>query len=142
MAGSQYNISKDQSIDWINDTIKAILVMSNTTADTDIDSDTVSAVGTLDESDDGGYTRQALANTTKTVNDTDDRAEFDADDIVFDGMNGGATRDYVGVLVYKEITDDTDSPPLAYVPFGETKPGSATKLTVSWDGNGVWQNTT
>jgi len=141
MAGSQYNISKDQSIDWISDTIKAILVMSNTTADVDIDADTVSGVGTLDESDDTGYARVSLANTTKSVNDSADRAEFDADDIVYSGMNGDASRGYPGVLVYKEITDDTDSPPLAYVPFGETKSSGATKLTVSWDANGVWQNT-
>jgi len=139
MAGFQYNITKTQKVDWINDTLKAILVMSDTTADTEKDVDTVSGFTTLDESDDGGYARVSLANPTKNVNDTDHRGEFDADDPVFDGMNGDATRDYVGVVVYKEVTDDTDSPPHVWIPFSENKTASATKLTVGLDANGAWQ---
>jgi len=139
MAGFQYNITKTQKVDWINDTLKAILVMSDTTADTEKDIDTVSGFTTLDESDDTGYARVSLAGQSKIVNDTDDRAEFDANDIVFDGMNGDATRDYVGVQVFKLITDDTDSPPHLWIPFGANQPKSATKLTVGLDANGAWQ---
>jgi type III secretion system FlhB-like substrate exporter len=46
--------------------VRALLVMSNTTADTDQDAASLSAIGTLDEYDGSGYSRPDLGATTIT----------------------------------------------------------------------------
>ena len=143
MASAFYNIAKarlgDGTIDWDNDTINVALLMNNTSADTDIDADDVADIGTLDESDDtGSYSRISLSNATATANDTDDRGEYDADDISFTGLNGDATRDYQGILVYKVVTDDTDSIPIAFIDFPSDVSSSATQVDVSFDSAGLF----
>lgn len=143
MASAVYNIAKsgflDGSIDWDTDTIKAALVMTNTTADTEIDVDTVGAITTLDESDDSGsYARQTLTASVST-DDANDRGEADADNISFTSLTGDATRAYQGILILKEITNDTDNIPIAFVEFPSTIAGTATQVDVTFDAEGVLQ---
>lgn len=128
-------------IDLNGDDIRAILVMTNTTADTENDAIVyVDDLTTLDESDATGYARQALANEAVNKDDANDRAEFDADDISFAGLSGDATRDYQGVVLYKHVTNDTDSPIIAFVEFSnQPLSKQASQVDVPWDAEGILQ---
>jgi hypothetical protein len=98
---------------WTGD-IRALLVMSNTTADTDEDATFIADIGTLDEYDGASYARVALTGEAFAVDTTNDRFGFDADAFVFAALAVG-TRQCVGLLLYLHVTDDTDSKPLLYI---------------------------
>jgi len=121
------------TIDLNTSDIRARLVMTNTTCDTEIDAITnLSDYTTIDVADATGYADQALDTETVTANDTNDRADFDtATNIVFSGLSGDATRDYQGCLLYKYV-DGTDANdiPLLYIDFSSTIAKEATQVTV------------
>ena len=124
-------------IDLNADDIRAALVMTNTTADTETDA--IAFVGdftTLDECDDGTYARQALANEAVNKDDANDRAEFDADDVTFSNT-GDATRSIDGILIYKHVTNDADSIPICFVDISATLDGN--DLVVAWNPEGILQ---
>jgi hypothetical protein len=125
--------------------IKARLLMSDTTCDTENDGKTFlsGATGftTIDVSDATGYADVELANKAVNKDDDNNRAEFDADDVVFSGLSGDATRNYVGVLIYKFVTDDTASIPIAFIEFTAPIVKEATQVTVPWDAEGIIQLT-
>jgi len=145
MASVVYNEFKRANaageIDLNADDIRAILVMTNTTADTENDAKVyVGDLTTLDESDATGYARQALATEAVNKDDANDRAEFDADDVSFSGMSGDATRDYQGVVLYKHVTNDADSPLIAFIEFSnQPLSKSATTVSVPWNAEGILQ---
>lgn len=129
------------NVDWVNDDIRVALVMSNTTADTEDDKTLMNAFTTLDEMDGAGYARGALANEAWAKDVANNRSEFDADDLVFTSVSAG-TRQVVGALLYKHVTNDTDSIPLAYIngtgfPFD---PGGG-NITFQWNAEGIVQHT-
>lgn len=121
--------------------IRAALLMSNTTADTEKDGiDFVDDITTLDECDAAGYARVQLGSEASNVDNTNDRAEFDASDISFTGLGGDATRNYVGVLLVKHVTNDTDSIPIAFIEFDNAPISSAaTQVDVPWNAEGILQ---
>jgi hypothetical protein len=122
------------------DDIRAVLVMTNTTADTEDEETLMNGFTTLDESDATGYARQALANEVVNQDNPNNRAEFDADDVSFAGLGGDATRDYQGCLIYKHVTNDTDSIPLFFVEFSnQPLAKEATQVDVPWDAQGILQ---
>jgi hypothetical protein len=132
--------SMDGAIDYVNDDIRAILVMSDTTCDTEVDGiDFIDDYTTLDELDAGGYAREVLAGKAVAVDDGNDRAEFDANDESFAGLGGDATRTIVGVLIYKHVTNDTDSIPLFYSEFASPLPITATQIDIPWNIEGLLQ---
>jgi hypothetical protein len=121
------------TIDLNTSDIRARLVMTNTTCDTEIDAiDNLSDYTTIDVADATGYADVALTTETVTANDTDNRGDFDtASDIIFTGLSGDATRDYQGVLLYKYV-DGTDANdiPLGFIDFTADIPKEATQVTV------------
>ena len=120
--------------------IRVALLMTNTTADTDKDAmNFVDDIGTLDECDATGYARIALASEASNVDDTNDRAEFDATDVSFTGLSGDATRAIQGALIIKHVTDDTDSIPIAFIDFASDIPATATQIDVPWNAEGILQ---
>jgi hypothetical protein len=119
--------------------IRVALLMTNTTADTEADVDLMNAFGTLDECDSTGYARVALASEAVNIDDTNDRAEFDANDSSFTGLGGDATRAIQGALVYKHVTNDTDSIPIAFIDFTTDIPVTATQVDIPWDAEGIIQ---
>jgi len=130
----------DLDLDTIH--LRAFLVMSNTTADTERGANVVDDFTTLDEYDGAAYVRKTLAGVTLTRNDTDHRIELAADPIVWTALGIG-TRQCVGVVVYAFVTDDTDSIPLAFVngtgfPFD----GGGSTVTVTPNAAGIVQITT
>lgn len=97
--------------------IRVILVMTNTTGDTDQDAQYVGNITTLDEMDGANYARQALANQAVNEDAANNRAEFDADDPTFASLGAG-TRQVAGAIYYRHVTNDADSPLIAYVDSG------------------------
>lgn len=101
------------SIDLDTSTLKAILLMTSTTVDTE-DKQFVSGFTTLDEMDGSGYSRVTLSGGTVTGDLVNHRGEIVFSDIRFTGVGAG-TRQVQGVLIYKHVTNDADSIPIAYM---------------------------
>lgn len=121
------------TIDLNSDDIRARLVMTNTTCDTEIDAIAkVSNYTTIDTCDASGYADVQLDTETVTANDTDNRAEFKtATDIVFSGLGANASRNYQGILLYKYVAGgDANCYPLAFIEFTSAIPKEATQVTV------------
>lgn len=143
MASLVYNEFKRANaageIDLNADDIRIALVMTNTTVDTENDGiTTVSGFTTLDEMDGANYARAALANEAVNKDDGNDRAEFDADDVTF-SLLGNGTREVQGALVYKHVTNDADSIPIAFIEFATTQNPGGSDFTIQWDAEGILQ---
>ena len=121
--------------------IRVILVMSNTTADTERDVATISAFATLDEYDGANYVRKALALQTFDEDQPNDRSEFDASDIQWAALGVG-TRQAVGMIVFRFVTNDTDSVPICYIDTGGFPfDGNGGNIDVAWNAQGILQVT-
>lgn len=130
----------ENTIDLVTDDIRARLVMTNTTCDTQVDAiTTLSSYTTIDPADAAGYADVALTESA-SADDTNDRAEWDAADISFAGLGGDASRAYQGVLLYKYV-DGTNANdiPVCYVDFTATIPATATQVDVTWNAEGILQ---
>src|SRR5688500_9451363 len=101
-------------LDFAAQDIRIMLVMTNTTADTDQDVQFVGSITTLDEMDGANYARQALASEAVNEDAANNRAEFDATDAVFTNLGAG-TRAVLGMVLYRHVTNDADSPLIAYI---------------------------
>ena len=121
MATTLYNNFKELllngGIDLDTDTIRA-LIIDDTTAytpniDTHVYVDDVTAVAS--EMSGTGYTRKTL-NVTVSQDNANDQAVADADDLSYTGLNAGTIQ---GVLVYKEVTTDADSPVIGWYESGD-----------------------
>ena len=122
--------------------IRCALLMTNTTADSDKDAiNFVANITTLDECDAAGYARVAIGTEASNVDDANDRAEFDGADVSFTGLGGDATRDIQGALIFKFVTDDTDSVPIAFIDFTADIALAATQIDVPWSSSGILQAT-
>lgn len=127
-------------LDLDTDDIRARLVMTNTTCDTEVDAiNNLSNYTTIDPADATGYADLALTESV-AVDDANNRAEFDATDISFTGLGGNATRAYQGVLLYKYV-DGTNANdiPVCFVEFTSTIPATATQVNVNWNAEGILQ---
>lgn len=88
-----------------------------------------------------GYSRQILANENIVVDSTNDRSEFQADDVVFTGIDGAEIQ---FALVVKQVGGDWttlgDDPIIAYVTSTnfpmQTNGGN---VTITWDSEGIIQ---
>jgi len=94
--------------------VRALLVMTNTTADTEEDVATVSAFTALDEMDGAGYSRATLTGEAVAVDNANNRGEFTAADFRFLNVSAG-TRNVAAVVLFLFTTNDTDAVPLAYI---------------------------
>jgi len=119
--------------------IRVMLVDSTTTADTEEDATTISGITTLGELSGTGYARVALANEAVAADNANDRGEFDADDAAWTGIDAGTAQ---AALVFRHVTNDTDSVPIAYIDTGGfpivTNGGN---LTIQWNAEGILQLT-
>ncbi len=118
--------------------IRVALLMTNTTADTDKDAiNFVSNIGTLDECNASGYARVAIVGEASNVDDTNDLAAFDGNDVSFTGLGGNASRAIQGALIFKFVTNDADSIPIAFVDFDVDISATATQIDVPWNAAGI-----
>ena len=128
-------------IAWQSSDIRVLLVMSNTTADTDQDAATISAFTTLDEFDGANYVRKAPTGEAVNQDDVNNRAELDADDITWTAL-GARTRQGIAMVVYKFVTDDTDSVPILYIDSGGFPfTGNGGNVAVTWNVEAIGQIT-
>lgn len=135
MANAKYNIAKGEfakgNINWETDTIEVMLVDNTYTFNPDhayVSDITGEISGT-------GYSRKALTNKTVTVDNTNDKAILDCDDITFTGINAGTVN---AMIVYKKVTNDTDSILIGYWDSGNfpfTTNGGDVVLVI--DANGL-----
>jgi len=139
MASLIYNEGKKQilngSIDLLNDNIYVALFTSSYTPDKDAHLDW----GDVDNEVTGtGYTAggKALANAAVNKDDTNDRAEFDADDVVWTV----ATITARAAIIYKFVDDEDDETNIliTYVDFGDDYSASAEDFTIEWDSEGIF----
>lgn len=103
--------------DWDTSDFRLLLVMSNTTADTEEDADVGSEITTLDEMDGSGYARIDLAGQSVAEDDTNDRAELSVTTPTFSSVGVG-TRQVVGALLVIWVTSTTDMILVAYYDTG------------------------
>ena len=150
MASVVYTRAKHQilngTIDMDADDIRCALLMNNTTADTEEDTTTLSGFTTLGEADDASYTGQKTSGrhvfTSEAVNEdtTNDRSEFDGEDITWTAL-ANSTNPLQGALIYKHVTNDTDSIPIAFIEFSSNQSPGGSDFTISWNAEGILQLT-
>lgn len=132
----------DGTIDLDTHDIRVLLVKvaASTTTDTEEDVATISAFTTLGELVATNYVRKALANEAVNEDTVNNRAEFDADDVTWTAL-GGAANDTIGAaLIFKFVTDDTLSTPIAYIELTDT-PTNGGDVTLQWNVEGIVQLT-
>lgn len=108
---STYNLQEG------NADVRVALCMTNTTADTEEDVEFVGEISTLDEMDGANYVRKACGSQAVAADTTNNRGEFDFNDITWTVLGAG-TRQVAGYLIYIHVTNDADSPALAWVDSG------------------------
>lgn len=119
--------------------IRVALLMTNTTADTEQDNATIASFTTLDEYDGAGYVRKALTGEIVNQDDPNNRAEFDADDVTWTAISAG-TRSAQGILLFRFVTNDADSVPIAFIDTGGFPiAGNGGDLTIAWNVEGILQ---
>ena len=121
--------------------VRARLVMTNTTCDTEVDAiDNLSDYTTIDPADATSYADVALVSEAVAADDTNNRAEFDATDISFTGLGGDASRAYQGVLLYKYVDGtNANDEPITFIEFTSTIPATATQVDITWNAEGILQ---
>jgi hypothetical protein len=92
--------------------LRGRLCMANTTADTDQDAASITAIGTLDEFDGVGYTAIDFAGLTVTQDDPNNRSEIHVNAGTFGATIAAGTRNIVGLLYYVRVdgTNGNDYP--------------------------------
>ena len=127
---------------WLTDSIRAILYTNLSTIPTQNDAIAfVDDYTTLGESDDTNYgARKVLAGKAANTNDTTDSGELDANDLQWAGLAGDGTgTNYVGILIYKHVTNDADSIPLHDIHFTTVIPVTANQIDIPWPATGLAQ---
>ncbi|HUV73863.1 MAG TPA: hypothetical protein VMW79_06115 [Anaerolineae bacterium] len=154
MANFQYTYAKAKmlsgDIDMDVDDIRMFMVMSNTTCDTEKDMQIISDGGTgfttLDECDGVGYARVPLTGEAVAADEANDRGEFTADNLApaWAALAVG-TRQNVGIVIYKHVTNDTDSIPIYWIDtctgVGFPFDGNGGVVNITWNAEGIGQIT-
>lgn len=129
--------------DFNADTFYCRLLLTNTTADTENSGITaVSGFTTLDEHDSAGT--KTLASIAVNKDDTNRRAEFDADDVTWTSLAAASSgRNVQGVLICKQAggSPATSDPPIAFLEFASAKTPDGSDFVVRWDSEGILQMT-
>lgn len=131
------------NIDLDTHDIRGLLVMTNTTADTETNTTFIAGFGTLDEFDGANYSRQALTGEVVTADVANNRAEFDANDSAFGTAGsplGVGTRSVQGMVIFRFVTNDADSRVIFFI---DLTPSFAPRgiVTIQWDAEGIAQLT-
>lgn len=132
-------------LDFAADDIRAILVDSGTTLDTEEDIDTFAGATTIGEITATNYSSGGAALASEAVNEDlpNDRAEFDAADLTWSSL-GGATNDTIqAIVIYKWITNLNSSKPIAYLDSAKISQLPLTTnggdVTFQWNAEGILQ---
>lgn len=133
MANALTNYAKGEllkgSIDLVNDTIKVMLITDSHTPDIDAE-EFIDDVSTNEVAASGSYSAGGgtLASKTVTVDDTNNRAYFDATDVAFTSATLTARYAYL----YKDSGTPATSPIIGYYDLGGNISSSAGTFTLSF----------
>ena len=118
-----------------------ILVMTNTTADTEKNANTISGFTLLDECDGASYARVDLAGVARVRDDANAIVYLDANDAVFTTLGPG-TRQNQGAVLFIFVTTDSDHIPAAWIDSGGFPfDGTGSNNTIQWNALGIVQLT-
>lgn len=134
--GTVYNNFKEQlllgELDLVDDTIRVILVTGHAL---DIDNDASYADVSADECSGTGYTAagEALAGKAVTQDNANDRADFDANDLTWSGLDvsGGGDPNYA--IMY----DDTHASNYLIAAWELSTATNGGDYTLQWDSTGI-----
>lgn len=133
MATVIYNRGLDELADWGTNTFKFMLVKSGYTPNKDHDYVADVTPGS-NEITAAGYSRQTAGTKTRTIDDTNDRITYDCADVDFGTPAAGET--VVGMILYREVTNDADSILICYYDLGSI-PLTGSSFIVLTGTNGV-----
>lgn len=147
MANFTYNVCKKNLMEGTLDLtttgrVKALLVMSNTTADTEKGKLFLSQFTTLDECDGTNYARQTLTGMTVTQDDVDDEGVFDATNVTFT-VEDDASRTIAGVIIYFDLIggdNDVTNVPLYWIEDSTPITANGGDIVVSFAAEGIANN--
>lgn len=125
-----------QTMSWSSDTMKALLVMTNTTTDTEEDVANLAAFTTLDECDGASYARQTLGSKTIDNDTTNDRTVLDAADVTYSSLGAG-TRSTQGLVIAQDTGTDSTSAPVCYMPFTSNQTHNGSNFPVQFPSTGI-----
>lgn len=126
-------------LDWLaGKTIKAAVLMTNTTVDSQNDAvDRINDYTTYDELDDGNYVRPTVTGLSVAKDDANDRGELHCDDIVLAGMAGDASRMIQGVQFIEHVDGTAANDiPGPWCEFDEPKTVDSGDFTITIDPEG------
>lgn len=139
-------LANSTNIDWDAADVRAMLVMTNSDANdaAQDDSDFVGDVLVLDECDATGYARVVLPTEAIVEDSGNQRIELSSGAIAFGSPTADATRDIEAMIIYQHVTNDADSPIIAYydtVSSGPTFPFTVNggSITVTPNAEGLIQ---
>lgn len=126
-------ILADGSLDWVNDTIKALLVDSSYTYSADHNF----VADVTGELVDASYGRVTLTNKSVVEDDTGDRAVLKADALDFGALDNVTPA---AVILFKEVMNDADSPLISYHDsgFGAAANGAGYVVNGGGAGDDEW----
>ena len=138
-----YNNAKQQlasgNLNFATDDLRVALVMTNTTADTEDDVAFLADFTTLDEFDGTNYVRKTLAGNALAKDATNNRSEFDANDVTWTALGAG-TRQASGMILFLQVTNDSDSPAIAFIDDGGFPfTANGGDVTIQWNAEGIVQ---
>lgn len=116
--------------------IRVALLSTNTTADIEEEVALMNGFTTLDEHDGTSYTRKTLSSQAVAIDTSNDRAEFDCEDLTWSSLGNG-TREIQGLLFLNHVTNDTDSVPRFFQELPATVNPGGGNLTVTQDAEGA-----
>ena len=132
-----FNIGKlklmNGDIDLLNDSIKIALMTETYSPDKDNDEYYSDLVG---EASGTGYTAggKVLSNRTISKDDLNDRAEFKADDLVWNAITVSNVNSCV---IYKDTGTPSTSSLIAYIDFAYSFQKISEDLIINWDAEGI-----
>lgn len=143
MASLIYNYGKGEilkgNIDLLTDDIYVALVTSSYTPDKDAHenfddiNNEVSGEGYDADGKELTYTGMSGQSNAVSIDDANDRAEFDADDVTW----ASSTITARAAILYKYTGMDSTSTLIAYIDFGEDYSSSSEDFTIEWDSEGI-----
>lgn len=101
-----------KNVDWDAHDIRVLLERSTSTYVPDKDDRYINDMTNFVEISVASYARQALANEAINHDAAKDQLELDADDVAFGNLESGQT--VRAAVLYRHVTDDTDSELIAY----------------------------
>lgn len=85
------------------------------------------------------YARLALANETKTVDNTANEVLFDADDAAFGALGNGANQTTTDIITFLEGASDALREPISIHDIVFTSDGSAVTIEWSTSPSAIWR---